>query len=743
MPMDRSEPKSAEPKGAPPTAGKGAKAPAAPSADATSPDSSAPRPWLIRKRGAAEVLRCPDLTTLRQWIVERRIARDDEISRSGQRFRRMGSVVELESLFYSAEQERAQQRRNSGQFAQVPAPAGASAASAPRLTPVPTPVATTPGSGAPSARPTPVPATQAQKAEPVEAKKPEPAAAKKPDPAESKKTEPTPAKKPEPAEVEKPAAPPSASAPAAEKKPADAVGPVKVTPPPGLAASAGGLSPMRLARKDPNRGKPQAMPGMAGSVQAAMRAAGGPAPAKPAAAPAGEAKRAESAAPTSRPPAAAPTPPARAAAGKPAAAGSAKGDPASSGAQTAVFNRQDKDGLDEEDDDNVTRKLPPADSRATERQPVRPRDPVEDAILHNDPVPRHLKEAAEGGETIRKRPADVDSTEYLGKGDRAPKSRGPLLLVLAVVVIGGVIWYSSQSGDTPSTPTPPSTPSTNEQPTSGTTEPAKGSTPGSEPSGEVKEPGTTPPTAVVEPLPPGTGATGNNPPAVTPPSEPEKPTAAKPEAAKPEAAKPEAAKPAAPQAAAPKTEPAKPAPAKTEPEKPAVAATATTPPGTAPAAAKPTVSLEELRKKISEDIPKGFDDQMELAQRLVERYKYDSAQALYEYMLTYASAVPAIHNGLGTCAFEKNRGDEAISHFRDALERRPNYSAAVFGLAKTYHRLKNDKEQALVYYKKYLELNPKGSAAALSREAIAKLEGQPPPSAPTPPPAAPAPEPSP
>ncbi len=136
-----------------------------------------------------------------------------------------------------------------------------------------------------------------------------------------------------------------------------------------------------------------------------------------------------------------------------------------------------------------------------------------------------------------------------------------------------------------------------------------------------------------------------------------------------------------------------------------------------------------------EDIPRGFDDQMELAQRLVERYKYDSAQALYEYMLNYASAVPAIHNGLGTCAFEKNRGDEAIQHYRDALERRPNYSAAVFGLAKSYHRLKNDKEQALTYYKKYLELNPKGSAAAIAREAIAKLEGQPPAPAAPPPPA--------
>ncbi|HRI50669.1 MAG TPA: hypothetical protein PLW65_10845, partial [Pseudomonadota bacterium] len=278
--MDRSEPKSA----APSSAGSVPKAPstshgAAPGAAAPSPSSSLPRPWLVRKRGSAEVLRCPDLTTLRQWIVERRIARDDEISRTGQRFRRLGSVVEFESLFYSAEQERAR-RRTTGQFTPAPVPsAPIGATSSPRLTPVPTPVATTPGAGAPSPRPTPVPAAAA-----VEAKKPEPVEVKKPEPVEAKKPEPVEAKKPEPVA-------------AAEKKPTDsaAVGTVKVTPPTGLAAPSGGLSPMRLARKDPNRGKPQAMPGMAGSVQAAMRAAG-TSPAKAAPAAPSEAKRPDPAA---------------------------------------------------------------------------------------------------------------------------------------------------------------------------------------------------------------------------------------------------------------------------------------------------------------------------------------------------------------------------------------------------------------------------------------------------------------
>ena len=101
----------------------------------------------------------------------------------------------------------------------------------------------------------------------------------------------------------------------------------------------------------------------------------------------------------------------------------------------------------------------------------------------------------------------------------------------------------------------------------------------------------------------------------------------------------------------------------------------------------------------------------------------------------YAPNVPAIYNGLGTCAFERNRGEEALGYYKTALEKRPTYSAAVFGLAKTYHRLLNNKEQAIANYKKYLELSPKGSGAAVAKDSLAKLEGTAP--APTPAPATP------
>jgi tetratricopeptide (TPR) repeat protein len=136
------------------------------------------------------------------------------------------------------------------------------------------------------------------------------------------------------------------------------------------------------------------------------------------------------------------------------------------------------------------------------------------------------------------------------------------------------------------------------------------------------------------------------------------------------------------------------------------------------------------KKLIVTEIPKTFDEQMDLAQRLVEREQFDEAQRLFETILGYAAHVPAVHVGLGKCALEQGRTTEAIQHYQNALARLSTYGPAIFGLAKAY-RQKGDKEQAISWYRKYLEINPTGSAAAVARDAIAKLEGQP---APAPPP---------
>ena len=67
---------------------------------AEAPATAAPRSrhWMIRNRHG-EIREFRDLSTLQQWIVARKVARDDEISKTGETWKKLGSIVELAGVF--------------------------------------------------------------------------------------------------------------------------------------------------------------------------------------------------------------------------------------------------------------------------------------------------------------------------------------------------------------------------------------------------------------------------------------------------------------------------------------------------------------------------------------------------------------------------------------------------------------------------------------------------------------------
>lgn len=79
------------------------------------------RRWMIRTQ-AGQVYRFKELTTLQQWIVERKVSRDDQISRSGETWKRLGDIAELGSFFQVVD----------AAMAAAAAPSGPTEAPAPR-----------------------------------------------------------------------------------------------------------------------------------------------------------------------------------------------------------------------------------------------------------------------------------------------------------------------------------------------------------------------------------------------------------------------------------------------------------------------------------------------------------------------------------------------------------------------------------------------------------------------------------
>src|SRR6185369_15188234 len=62
------------------------------------------RGWMLRSATSREVVRFRELTTLQQWIVERKVTREDEISRGGESWKTLGGIAELASFFHVVEQ---------------------------------------------------------------------------------------------------------------------------------------------------------------------------------------------------------------------------------------------------------------------------------------------------------------------------------------------------------------------------------------------------------------------------------------------------------------------------------------------------------------------------------------------------------------------------------------------------------------------------------------------------------------
>src|SRR5690349_11283117 len=61
--------------------------------------SSDERTWMLRDARSGEIRQFRELTTLQQWIVERRVTRDDQISRSGESWKPLGGISELTPFF--------------------------------------------------------------------------------------------------------------------------------------------------------------------------------------------------------------------------------------------------------------------------------------------------------------------------------------------------------------------------------------------------------------------------------------------------------------------------------------------------------------------------------------------------------------------------------------------------------------------------------------------------------------------
>lgn len=97
-------------------------------------DAPAPRRWMLRKVPSGDVLYFQGLSSLQKWIVDRKVTREDEISKTGRTWKKLGSINELASFFQVADSI-----SDLHGAPEAPPPAPAEAPLEPPAAPAPTP----------------------------------------------------------------------------------------------------------------------------------------------------------------------------------------------------------------------------------------------------------------------------------------------------------------------------------------------------------------------------------------------------------------------------------------------------------------------------------------------------------------------------------------------------------------------------------------------------------------------------
>jgi predicted Zn finger-like uncharacterized protein len=118
--------------------------------------------------------------------------------------------------------------------------------------------------------------------------------------------------------------------------------------------------------------------------------------------------------------------------------------------------------------------------------------------------------------------------------------------------------------------------------------------------------------------------------------------------------------------------------------------------------------------------PAGYDGWVSRADRLQRAGRARPALKAYERALEHKPGDVEALTGKGLCLLDMGHDGAAVAAFRRALRANPRYGVAIIGLAEAY-KYRRDNDKAIEYYKRYLEVLPHGPEAAVARSNLEQL----------------------
>ncbi len=186
-------------------------------------------------------------------------------------------------------------------------------------------------------------------------------------------------------------------------------------------------------------------------------------------------------------------------------------------------------------------------------------------------------------------------------------------------------------------------------------------------------------------------------------------------------AAPPAGDAATPRDAAPATvavAPVAPKPPAVEPKPPAIEPK---PPAVEPKPpARPKATEEPPAKRAAPPPPESYDVMLSRGYKLLERGRSAQARRFFEQAAQSRPQSPEPWANLGWCDLDTGRLISAVDNFKRSLNRNPRYADGMYGLAVAYEKA-GRKLDAVRSYQAYLDAHPRGRKAAMVQRKLERL----------------------
>ncbi|HOP07157.1 MAG TPA: tetratricopeptide repeat protein [candidate division Zixibacteria bacterium] len=122
-----------------------------------------------------------------------------------------------------------------------------------------------------------------------------------------------------------------------------------------------------------------------------------------------------------------------------------------------------------------------------------------------------------------------------------------------------------------------------------------------------------------------------------------------------------------------------------------------------------------------EGLPEGFDNLVEAGNKYMDDQNYPVAAECYRRALEIKDDTD-VRVDFGACLHGMGLADRALEEFATVLEHDPAHGVAAFNCGIVFYTQQR-MDSAIVYFRKYLSIEPNGPAAQSARDLITELGG--------------------